>query len=52
MKAVPIRLKCSFIDHRGYEDKVVVVVGVGNSGGDVAVELSRVAKQVIFCSFA
>ncbi|KAF1753859.1 hypothetical protein GCK72_020416 [Caenorhabditis remanei] len=33
-------------DHRGYEDKVVVVVGLGNSGGDCAVELSRVAKQV------
>ncbi|KAK0400086.1 hypothetical protein QR680_003348 [Steinernema hermaphroditum] len=36
----------SYKDHRGFEDKVVVVVGVGNSGGDVAVELSRLAKQV------
>uniref|UniRef100_A0A915A9N5 Flavin-containing monooxygenase n=1 Tax=Parascaris univalens TaxID=6257 RepID=A0A915A9N5_PARUN len=36
----------SYKDHRGYEDKVVVVVGIGNSGGDVAVELSRVAKEV------
>ncbi|CAD6187813.1 unnamed protein product [Caenorhabditis auriculariae] len=36
----------SYKDHRGYEDKVVVVVGIGNSGGDVAVELSRIAKQV------
>lgn len=36
----------SYKDHRGYEDKTVVVVGVGNSGGDVAVELSRIAKQV------
>ncbi|CAB3406826.1 unnamed protein product [Caenorhabditis bovis] len=36
----------SYKDHRGYEDRVVVVVGVGNSGGDVAVELSRIAKQV------
>ncbi|CAP25130.1 Protein CBG04431 [Caenorhabditis briggsae] len=34
------------LDHRGYEDKTVVVIGIGNSGGDVAVELSRIAKQV------
>ncbi len=33
-------------DHRGYEGKKVVVVGIGNSGGDAAVELSRVADQV------
>ena len=30
----------------GYEDKRIVVVGIGNSGGDAAVELSRVASQV------
>ncbi|XP_069121137.1 flavin-containing monooxygenase 5-like [Argopecten irradians] len=30
----------------GYKDKKVVVVGVGNSGGDVAVELSNVASKV------
>ncbi|GFR98981.1 dimethylaniline monooxygenase [N-oxide-forming] [Elysia marginata] len=30
----------------GYEDKRVLVVGIGNSAGDCAVELSRVAKQV------
>uniref|UniRef100_A0A0N4ZB48 Flavin-containing monooxygenase n=1 Tax=Parastrongyloides trichosuri TaxID=131310 RepID=A0A0N4ZB48_PARTI len=36
----------SYKDHKGYEDKVVVVVGVGNSGGDIAVELSRIAKNV------
>ncbi|CAD6191392.1 unnamed protein product [Caenorhabditis auriculariae] len=36
----------SYKDHRGYEDKIVVVVGIGNSGGDVAVELSRIAKKV------
>lgn len=30
----------------GMDDKVVVVVGIGNSGGDIAVELSKVAKQV------
>ncbi len=33
-------------DHRGYEGKKVVVVGIGNSGGDAAVELSRIADQV------
>lgn len=31
---------------QGFEDKSVVVVGIGNSGGDAAVELSVVAKQV------
>jgi dimethylaniline monooxygenase (N-oxide forming) len=30
----------------GFEDKNVVVLGVGNSGGDAAVELSSVAKMV------
>ena len=35
-----------FRDHRGFEDKTVVVVGIGNSGGDAAVDLSRIAKQV------
>ncbi|KAE9547610.1 hypothetical protein FO519_009180 [Halicephalobus sp. NKZ332] len=33
-------------DHKGFEDKVVAVVGIGNSGGDICVELSRVCKQV------
>uniref|UniRef100_A0AC34FZG0 Flavin-containing monooxygenase n=1 Tax=Panagrolaimus sp. ES5 TaxID=591445 RepID=A0AC34FZG0_9BILA len=32
--------------HQGYEDKIISVVGIGNSGGDIAVELSRIAKQV------
>uniref|UniRef100_A0A914NM25 Flavin-containing monooxygenase n=1 Tax=Meloidogyne incognita TaxID=6306 RepID=A0A914NM25_MELIC len=36
----------SYKDQRGYDDQIVVVVGVGNSGVDIAVELSRVAKQV------
>lgn len=31
---------------KGFENKNVVVVGVGNSGGDAAVEISSVAKQV------
>jgi dimethylaniline monooxygenase (N-oxide forming) len=30
----------------GFEDKTVVVVGIGNSGGDVVVELSSVARKV------
>ena len=33
-------------DHQGYEDKNVVIIGIGNSGGDVAVELSRIGKHV------
>ena len=33
-------------DFHGYEGKRVVVVGIGNSGVDVAVELSRTAEQV------
>ena len=32
--------------HVGYEDKRVVVVGTGNSGIDVAVELSKIAGKV------
>ena len=31
---------------RGYEDKRVLVIGIGNSAGDAAVELARCAKQV------
>ncbi|RWS20600.1 dimethylaniline monooxygenase [N-oxide-forming] 5-like protein [Leptotrombidium deliense] len=30
----------------GFEDKNVVVVGAGSSGGDIATEVSRVAEQV------
>uniref|UniRef100_A0A1I7YSL5 Flavin-containing monooxygenase n=1 Tax=Steinernema glaseri TaxID=37863 RepID=A0A1I7YSL5_9BILA len=36
----------SYKDHKGLDDKVCVVVGVGNSGCDAAVELSRFAKMV------
>ncbi|KAF8355020.1 hypothetical protein PRIPAC_96643, partial [Pristionchus pacificus] len=36
----------SYKDYKGFDDKVVAVVGIGNSGGDIAVELSKVAKQV------
>ncbi|CAF1340855.1 unnamed protein product [Adineta steineri] len=30
----------------GFEDKTVVVIGIGNSGADMVVELGRFAKQV------
>ena len=30
----------------GFEDKRILIIGIGNSGGDAAVELSRVASQV------
>eukprot|EP00058_Branchiostoma_floridae_P002733 XP_002588221.1 hypothetical protein BRAFLDRAFT_57447 [Branchiostoma floridae] len=33
-------------DHLGFENKRVVIVGIGNSAGDIAVELSQHAKQV------
>ncbi|XP_033110406.1 dimethylaniline monooxygenase [N-oxide-forming] 5-like [Anneissia japonica] len=35
-----------YIDYHGFEGKRVVIVGIGNSGGDAAVELSRHAEQV------
>lgn len=44
--------KGKYIHSRDYKtpdewrNKKVVVVGIGNSGGDIAVELSRVTKQV------
>lgn len=31
---------------QGFEDKTVLVIGVGNSGGDMVVELGRISKQV------
>ncbi|TKR72296.1 hypothetical protein L596_019768 [Steinernema carpocapsae] len=31
---------------KGFEDQTVVVVGIGNSGGDIAVELSKITKKV------
>ena len=37
-------------NHKGYEDKRVVVIGIGNSAVDVATELGRIAEQVaILC---
>lgn len=38
----------SLKNSKGFENKNVVVVGIGNSGGDAAVELSVVAKQVSY----
>ena len=37
----------SYRKPNGFEDKNVVVVGIGNSAGDIAVELSTMAKKVI-----
>ncbi|XP_013400166.1 dimethylaniline monooxygenase [N-oxide-forming] 5 [Lingula anatina] len=37
-------------DHKGYEDKRVVVVGVGNSGNDVASELGRISQRVFLAT--
>jgi dimethylaniline monooxygenase (N-oxide forming) len=34
----------------GYEDKNVLVLGIGNSGCDIAVETSRVAKQTFMAT--
>ncbi|KAH7718799.1 Protein FMO-2 [Aphelenchoides avenae] len=36
----------SYKDFHGFEDKVNVGVGIGNSGADVVAELSRCSKQV------
>lgn len=47
----------TFKSAKGYEDKIVAVVGIGNSGVDAAVELSFVTKVVsetfslVMCSF-
>lgn len=41
----------SYKDHTGYEDKRVLIVGIGNSGGDIAVELGRIASQVRTVAF-
>ena len=36
----------SYKEPYAFRDKKVVVIGMGNSGGDIAVELGRNAKQV------
>ncbi|KJH42438.1 Flavin-binding monooxygenase-like protein [Dictyocaulus viviparus] len=36
----------NYSDHKGYEDQTVVVIGIGNSGVDIAVELSKISKKV------
>lgn len=35
-----------FKDYRGHENKNVTIVGVGNSGFDIAIDLARIAKKV------
>lgn len=48
------KLKCKvthsheYKDQAGFENKRILVVGLGNSGGDIGVELSRTASQVHF----
>lgn len=42
----------TFKSAKGYEDKIVAVVGIGNSGVDAAVELSFVTKVVSSKLFA
>jgi len=38
----------TYKDDRGFEGRRVLIVGIGNSGGDIGVELSRTASQVQF----
>ena len=38
-------------DYQGFENKRVVVIGLGNSGGHIAVELGICAKQVRIAKF-
>lgn len=42
----PIVHTHEYKDYTGYEQKNVLIIGVGNSGCDVAVELSRISKEV------
>lgn len=35
-------------DPKGLEGKKVLILGAGNTGGDVAVEVSRTAAKVLF----
>ncbi|CAJ0583304.1 unnamed protein product, partial [Mesorhabditis spiculigera] len=37
-------------DSKGFEDKRVVIVGIGNSGGDLCVELSKISKRVFLAT--
>ena len=34
-------------DYHGFESKKVVIIGIGNSGGDIAVELGKSHSEVI-----
>jgi dimethylaniline monooxygenase (N-oxide forming) len=48
-RGLPIGLKYHSWQYKtpqDYQDKNVLIIGIGNSGGDMAVELSRIAKQV------
>ncbi|CAF4675223.1 unnamed protein product, partial [Rotaria sp. Silwood2] len=37
--------------YHGYEDKTVLIIGIGSSADDMAVELGHVAKQVLIMIF-
>ena len=39
------------VDYKEFDNKKVVIIGMGNSGGDIAVELGICAKQVSQKSF-
>ncbi|XP_041646429.1 flavin-containing monooxygenase 5-like [Cheilinus undulatus] len=41
---------CDYRSAEGLWGKRVVVVGIGSSGGDIAVDISRVAERVYLCS--
>jgi len=34
------------------QDKTVLIIGIGSSAGDMAVELGRAAKQVLTMTFS
>ena len=41
-----------FHEGSAYKDKRVVIIGIGDSGADIAVELSRISSQVSFTGVA
>lgn len=55
---IDTRFKGQYLHSREYKDaevfrgKRVLVIGIGNTGGDLSVELSHVAAKVQFCNGA
>jgi len=35
-----------------YSDKKVVIIGIGNTGGDISTELSTIAQKVLYPNFS